>query len=154
MKEFYQRHKTILLYLIAGGLTTLVNYLLLFLFLRLFGQEISLRQMLTEESKNVFIFNLANTLAVVGAVIFAYVVNKLIVFRSKTKSSRAFWRELIAFFASRGITTLFEIAACAFLVSVLNLPELPSKLGVTVVVILLNYILSVKIVFKKRDNEQ
>ncbi|MDR1668583.1 MAG: GtrA family protein [Oscillospiraceae bacterium] len=151
MKTFWQKHKTILLYLAAGGFTTLVNYLLLFVFLRLFGSEINLWQMLTEESENEFIFNLANTFAVAGAVVFAYVVNKVIVFRSKTKSARAFWRELIAFLASRGLTTLFEIAACAFLVSVLNLPELPSKFGVTVVVILLNYVLSVKIVFKKKD---
>jgi putative flippase GtrA len=149
LRTFLEKHKTILLYLFVGCLTTLVNYILLFVFLRVFGQEIDVLSMFSGESEDVFVFNLANTLAVVGAVIFAYLTNKFIVFASRTETKRAFWRELAAFFASRGLTMLFEIAACAFLVSVLRFPEMPSKLVVTIVVILLNYLLSSKFVFKK-----
>jgi putative flippase GtrA len=109
--------------------------------------------MLREKSANPAVFNAANSAAVVGSIIFAYFINKLMVFGTKCENTRALLREALAFFASRGVTMLFEIGACAFLVTLLSFPEFSTKLAVTVVVILLNYLLSVKIVFRKNEKK-
>ncbi|MDR0326463.1 MAG: GtrA family protein [Oscillospiraceae bacterium] len=145
------KHKTLLLYLIAGGLTTLVNYVIFFALMLALGEEFNFMAMLSEESGNPAVFNIANTVAVVGAVIFAYFINKLMVFQTKCENFRDLIREITAFFTSRVVTMLFEIGACAFLVTLLGFPEFSTKLGVTVVVILLNYLLSVTIVFRKKE---
>jgi putative flippase GtrA len=147
------RHKTLLLYLIAGGLTTLVNYTLFFILMYLLGNDFNIMHMIREQSGNPAVFNAVNTVAVVGAVIFAYFINKLMVFGTKCENIRELLREALAFFTSRGVTMLFEIGACAFLVTLLKLPEFSTKLAVTVVVIILNYLLSVTIVFKKKDKK-
>ena len=148
------KHKTLLLYLIAGGLTTLVNYALFILLMILLGSGFDVIAMLTERSGSPALFNVANSLAVVGAVVFAYFINKLMVFQTKCENYRALLREALAFFASRGVTTLFEIGACAFLVTLLGFPEFSTKLAVTAVVIFLNYLLSVTIVFRKKENQE
>ena len=142
------KYKTLLLYLIAGGLTTLVNYVLFFVLMYALSENFSLDAMLRERSGNPALFNVVNTVAVTGAVIFAYFINKMMVFSTKCANARALLREMLAFFTSRGVTMLFEIGAGAFLVTLLRAPEFYAKLGITVVVILLNYLLSVKIVFK------
>ncbi|MCL2002389.1 MAG: GtrA family protein [Oscillospiraceae bacterium] len=144
------KHKTLLLYLIAGGLTTLVNYTLYFLLMFLLNPDFDVVAMLREQSGSPALFNVVNTAAVTGSIVFAYFINKLMVFGTKCENTRALLREMLAFFASRGVTMLFEIGAGAFLVTLLRFPEFPAKLGITVVVILLNYLLSVKIVFKKK----
>ena len=148
------KHKTLLLYLIAGGLTTLVNYALFLLLMVFLGQEFDIIAMLTERSGSPAVFNVANSLAVIGAVIFAYFINKLMVFQTKCENVRVLLREALAFFASRGVTILFEIGACAFLVTLLGFPEFATKLAVTAVVIFLNYLLSVTVVFRKKENHE
>lgn len=145
------KHKTLFRYLIAGGLTTLVNFVLCFLIMYMMGAELSLQSIFSAKSENPAIFNVANAIAVIGAVIFAYFINKLMVFQTKCEDTRALRREMLAFFASRGLTMLLEIGAGAFLVTILGVPEFVSKLAVTVVVILLNYLLSVTVVFRKKE---
>jgi putative flippase GtrA len=148
------RRKTFFLYLVAGGLTTLVNYTLFILMMFLLGEGLDISAMFLERSANPAMFNVANTIAVIGAVIFAYFINKLMVFRTKCGNSRALLREALAFFGSRGLTMLFEIAACAFAVTLLKFPEFSTKLVVTIIVVLLNYLLSVTVVFRKNENKR
>jgi putative flippase GtrA len=147
------KHKTLLLYLIAGGLTTLIHYGLFFaLRILLGGESFDLAAIFSEKSRDPAAFNTVNTIAVLGAVVFAYFINKLMVFQTKCENTRDLLREAVAFFASRGVTVLFEIGAGAFLVTLLGFPEFSTKLAVTVVVVLLNYLLSVTIVFRKKEN--
>jgi putative flippase GtrA len=145
------KNKTLLLYLIAGGLTTLVNYALFIALMFAMGGGIDIGSMFIEQSGNTALFNVANTAAITGSVIFAYFINKLMVFQTKCETPRELFREIAAFLASRGITALFEIAACAFSVVLLGFPEFSTKLVVTIIVILLNYILSVTVVFRKKE---
>jgi putative flippase GtrA len=147
------KHKTLLLYLIAGGLTTLVNFVLLFVLMFLMSDEFSINAMLAEQSGDPAVFNVANAVAVTGSVVFAYFINKLMVFQTKCENFRALLREALAFFASRSVTMLFEIGACAFMVTLLRFPEFSTKLVVTAIVILLNYLLSVTVVFRKKEKK-
>jgi len=127
------KYKTFLLYLIAGGLTTLVD---IAVFAALLSAGFA---------------NTANIISVLTAVVFAYFINKLMVFATRCESFRELCREAVAFFASRGLTTIFAIVAYEFLVSLLKFPPIPSKIAVTIAVILLNYILSVAVVFRKKN---
>jgi putative flippase GtrA len=154
MKKFrlvITKYKTFLLYLVAGGLTTLVDFSVFILLLLILGEETGLAAMLTERGEGDVLSNVANIAAVLTAVVFAYFINKFMVFQTKRKGVAAALREAAAFFASRGLTTLFALTAYPFLVTLLRLPAIPSKLGITVAVILLNYILSVTVVFKKKN---
>jgi len=153
MKKFrlvITKHKTFMLYLVAGGLTTLVDFSVFAALILLLGDRADFIATLTARGEGAALSNAANIAAVLTAVVFAYFINKLMVFGTKCGSLRALFREMTAFFASRGLTTLFAVTAYPFLVSLLRFPALPSKLAVTAVVILLNYILSVTIVFRKK----
>jgi putative flippase GtrA len=117
------------------------------------AEEFNFMVLLTERGSETALTNAANIVSVLIAVVFAYFINKLMVFQTKCESFRALWREMRAFFASRGLTTLFAIAAYTFCINFLKLPAFPSKLVITMVVILLNYILSVTVVFIKGKKE-
>ena len=81
-----KRKKEIVLYLLFGGLTTVVGFVTLYLFAGIFGDRTIL---------------LANTLSWVAAVTFAYVTNKLWVFESRSWGFRFAAREFRDFTAAR-----------------------------------------------------
>ena len=70
IRRLWKKYREVLLYLIFGGLTTLVNYAALWLFYDVLG---------IRKGKALG----ANALAWVVAVLFALVTNKLLVFASK-----------------------------------------------------------------------
>ena len=120
-------------YLIVGVCTTLINYLIyapLIFFLPLFKEN----------------YQLANVLAWVGAVTFAYFANGTFVYRSTEKRGV---REAAAFALSRLFSLVLEAALLFVMVELLHLDELIAKVLVSVVTIVVNY-LTGKLVFKKR----
>ena len=100
--------KEIVLYLIFGVATTLVNWIVYLLFNNLiFNRFFSENTAMTA----------ANAVAWFLAVLFAFVTNKLIVFKSKEKTARILIPELLSFYASRGLTGLLEIFVPTLLVN-------------------------------------
>ena len=89
----YQKHREVISYLFFGAATTLVNWVIYALTIRLWPGRLTL----------------CNALAWLGAVAFAYVANKLIVFQSHESGLRAILKELALFFGTRGLTGLVEI---------------------------------------------
>ena len=92
---------------------------------------------------------ISNAIAWVVSVLFAYVVNKLFVFQSKTGSwSRC--REFALFIAAR----LFSLAAdelfMFLLVDVLASNKTVAKIAANVVVMIMNYFFSKWFIFKKK----
>lgn len=139
MKKFAATLKALLVkyreqwhYLIVGGCTTLVNYLIYtpLIFLFPFFKEN---------------YQLANALAWVGAVAFAYFANGAFVYNSTAKRGM---KEAGAFVLSRVFSLLLEAALLALMVEILLLNEFIAKLVVSVVTIVVNY-LTGKLVFKK-----
>ena len=126
-------------YLVAGGLTTAVN--------------LGMFALLHNVAHTVF--NLANIVAVSCSVVFAYVVNKRFVFRTRCENRTEFLREALSFFSARAVTIVFEVGVGYVLVDitkvhiVLDLNEFWIKAALTVIVVLLNYLLSKVIVFRK-----
>lgn len=123
--------KETFLYLIFGIFTTLINILTY--------------KILVNLNINYII---ANIIAWIISVIFAFITNKYIVFNNKTSN---FIKEFLKFVISRLGTGLFDILFMFITISLLNFDDFIMKIISNIIVIILNYILSKFIVFKK-DN--
>ncbi|MBR6400443.1 MAG: GtrA family protein [Firmicutes bacterium] len=127
-------------YLIFGVLTTIVNYFVSFLVMHF----------CTNIRYDVRV-NVATVVSWIAAVLFAYVTNKIYVFRSKTRDIKSILREMTAFFAARLLSFGFEIVWMNLTVNVLHWNFYISKLIAQVVIVILNYIFSKLFIFKKRE---
>ena len=149
IKELYEKYKEIILYLIFGGLTTLVSFVSFWLFDLVFGVEL---------------VSLTEFLSWVLAVAFAYVVNKLFVFESKSWAWSVLKKELPPFVIARVFSLAVELGGILLLVYPLNFRLISlaifgfnisglviSKLILSVIVVILNYFFSKFIIFKKKE---
>ena len=89
----------------------------------------------------------ANSVAWLAAVLFAFAANKFIVFQSADWNTIFVLEELARFLMSRLLTLLIETSLLWLLVKKRDLPEMASKCGVSVLVVLLNYVLGKFLVF-------
>ena len=129
---WYHKYKEVLLYLFFGGCTTLVN-IISFMIIRLFGLEIYL----------------SNGLAWFISVVFAFVTNKLFVFESKGIGLKKSIKECLYFFACRLLSLVFDMGLMYLMIDILNINELVSKIVSNIFVIIINYVFSKMIIFKK-----
>ncbi|MGN0435894.1 MAG: YfhO family protein, partial [Wujia sp.] len=120
-------------YLIAGGVATFVNIISFFALRSFTGIE----------------RNVCNIIAIIMAMIFAYVANKLFVFRSKTGSVSKAIGEAVTFFSARIISMAVEVLGFAILCDTFRMPEIISKFIIQFFVLVLNYMFSKLFVFKK-----
>ncbi len=148
MKEFLKKHREIIVYIIVGGLTTVVNYIIHF----------GLRFL----NVNYYI---ALSAAWLGAVLFAYVANRIFVFESKTKGKERI-KEFLLFLGARVFSYGFELLFsfvfidCAkadrfvwqpdFTETVIPVGELIVKTAAQVIIVLSNYIFSKLVIFKEK----
>lgn len=130
--KFWNRYRDILLYLIFGGLTTVVNYAVYLPLYNFLGWSGSL----------------SNVVAWVAAVIFAFVTNKPFVFRSHDWSPKVLFPELTKFVGCRVGSGILETAIIFVAVDWLHGNGNIWKLVTAVLVIVLNYIGSKFLVFK------
>jgi putative flippase GtrA len=137
MIDFIKKHKEIILYLIVGGLTTVVNIASYFVFANVCGIP------------TVW----SNILAWAVSVIFAFVTNKLIVFESRSKKASRLIYEIVTFFLARVFSGVLDTFVVWLFVDHLgfnsNIEELIVKIASNVIVIIINYILSKLIIFRK-----
>ena len=128
-----RKHYDILAYLFFGVLTTVVNYIV---YLPCF---------------NLLHFSAAasNVIAWVAAVAFAYLTNKPFVFRSHDWSAKTVVLELTKFIGSRIVSGAMETAIIFVTVDLLHWDGNIMKLVTSVLVVILNYIASKLLVFKK-----
>jgi len=145
--KLYNQYREAIDYLFWGGMTTVVSWGSYSLFVVLLGSSA-----LTETSMVFW----ANILSWVCAVIFAFVTNKLWVFQSKSWAGNVLLPELTKFLSSRVATGIFEMIAVPALVAIglnqtiFGIEGMVSKVLVSVVVVILNYILSKLFVFKNK----
>ena len=89
------------------------------------------------------------------ATAFAFVTNKLWVFRSKSWNKKIVFTELSKFVSARMATGIFELIAVPLLVkiglnqTILDVEGMFSKILVSIIVVILNYLLSKIFIFKK-----
>ena len=140
MIELFKKYKGVILYIIFGGLTTMVDWTVSFLLYYLWGDAIEATPWLIHG---------ANTIAWFAAVTFAYVTNRIWVFESKRRGFRPIVGEIAAFAGGRVATLLLQEVLMAIFFTWLGFNEYIVKMVVAVLVVILNYFISKLLVFKK-----
>ncbi len=92
----------------------------------------------------------ANIVAWILAVLFAFLTNKLYVFKSKSFRAGVFWRELAEFTGARLLSLGVDYACLWLLIEVCGWNKLLSKVADNVVVVVINYVFSKLIIFRKK----
>ena len=124
--------KEVILYVIFGVFTTIVNLLSFYILTGVLKWD----------------KNLSNIIAIVLAVLFAYVTNKDMVFHSNAKTIKKKIMQFIKFMSGRAFTMIIEWGGCAILF-LTPIPQMVSKAFMTVIVIILNFFISKFFAFKK-----
>lgn len=84
------------------------------------------------------------------AVLFAYITNKIWVFESKVNTKKGFLKEIVSFFLARVVSGAFcDVGTFALMVKVLKINDIIAKIVTQIMVVIMNYVLSKFIVFKK-----
>ena len=133
LRALIEKYWDILSYLFFGGLTTVVNYLVYFPCY--YWLEISA--------------TVSNVIAWIVAVAFAYVTNKPFVFRSHDWRWRTVGPELTKFVGCRIGSGLLETAIIFLTVDMLSWNGIVWKIITSILVVLLNYVASKLLVFRK-----
>ena len=92
----------------------------------------------------------STVIAWVLAVLFAYVTNRKWVFHSKAVTRQEIVREGISFYLCRLGTGVLDWLGMYVMVDVLHWNDLIVKIAVNIIVIILNYVASKLIVFRKK----
>lgn len=135
MKDLIKKHWDLITYLVFGVLTTVVNYLVYLPCYNWLGLGAAV----------------SNAIAWVVAVAFAYLTNKPFVFRSHDWSMKVVLPELGKFLACRVGSGLLETGILLVTVDLMHWNGNVMKLITSVLVVLLNYVGSKLLVFKKSD---
>ncbi len=149
IRDLFIKYKELILYVFFGALTTLVNFIAFKFFNVVLGEEVYL---------------VSNVIAWFVSVVFAYITNKLFVFESHTWQAKKICKEIFSFFAARVFSLAIEEAGLFILVDLLEFDahqldifgfiiggKMISKLLLAVVIVILNYIFSKLVIFKKKD---
>lgn len=132
--ELFKKYKEVILYLIVGGLTTVINVVVYWIF----AHPLSLNT------------TVSTAIAWLASVIFAFFANKLVVFESKSFEAEIFIKEFLSFFLSRLATGVLDVGIMYLSVDILHASDLIMKIVSNVIVIILNYVISKFFVFGKK----
>ena len=135
MINIYKKNKEIINYLIFGVLTTVVSFVVYFIFAKVFKiDEV-----------------ISNVISWFFSVLFAFITNKLYVFESKETGKKTLLKEIISFYLARLFTgVVCDLGVFALMVKTFKINDVLSKLVTQVIVIILNYVLSKLILFRKK----
>ena len=112
--------KELISYIVVGGCTTLVNFIIYWLLIKLVHQG----------------WLVANVISWIGAVIFAFFANRQYVFKSENDASK----EAYQFFMLRLATLVVESALLFIFIQLFSLDEMISKIFVSIVTVVSNYV--------------
>ena len=133
IRGLIKKHWDILSYLFFGVLTTIVNFLVYFPLFNLLH----------------FSATVSNTVAWAAAVAFAFLTNKPFVFQSHDWSLTVVVPELVKFLGTRIGSGFLETAVMFLSVDVLSWDGNITKVAVSVLVVVINYVGSKLLVFRK-----
>ena len=133
-KIFLKKYSEVIAYLFFGVLTTLINLVTFWILSSVFNLE-----------------TIAATVAAwIIAVAFAFITNKIWVFKSKTKTNQETTKEAVMFVIARLITLGIEVFLMWLMVDNFKQDKLIWKLLCNIITVILNYLFSKLIVFKER----
>ena len=133
MKDLLIKYKSFILYAVFGVFTTLINWGTYYLCYSI-----------------IHISNVPSTIiAWIAAVAFAFITNKIWVFDSKSFDGKTLLYEIWTFVAARLVTGVLDVAIMYFAVDVFAMNATIWKLISNIIVIIINYVFSKLIIFKK-----
>lgn len=141
LRKLYFRYEDLILYLIFGGLTTVVSFITQFVPAFFLG---------TGAAATIF----CTTFSWICAVTFAFFTNKKYVFKSKTSTRHAFWMEFFSFYGARLVSYFLELGIMLVFATWLGFNYYFVKVCAQVFIVLSNYLFSKLFVFKKRENPE
>lgn len=134
--EVFKKYKEGILYLFFGILSTIVNLGTYLISTRVF--EIN--------------YLLSNIIAWIFAVLFAYITNKFFVFEVKNMEINFLMKEFFSFVNCRIVSGITEIVLIYLMVEILFINDFIVKIITNIIVVVLNFIFSKLIIFKKKAN--
>ena len=165
IKALLVKYKEIIMYIIFGVLTTLVNWVVYTVLIKIFGSAVENEEILftlfgRNISKEIFYIFIANFVAWVAGVVFAFVTNKIWVFESKSWRFGLVMKELWLFVLARLITGVMEWFGVPLLWAIgldqdlFGIDGFLAKIIVSVIVVILNYVFSKLIIFRNKDKKK
>ena len=136
ISEIYIKYKEFILYIVFGILTTVVSISSYYV---------------CSEILNIH-YLVSNIISWVLAVIFAYFTNRVWVFESKSKNTSDILKEMFTFVNCRLLSGVIDMATMFVLVGAMHINDMYAKIFTQFIVVILNYVLSKLIVFKKSIN--
>lgn len=134
IKQLYEKYKDVIPYAFFGVCTTAVNTVVYWICAHPLGLG-------TVPSTMIAWFL---------AVLFAYVTNRKWVFHSEASTRDEILKEAISFYGCRLATGVVDWVCMYVFVDMLHWDDLPVKIGANVLVIILNYVASKLLIFKKK----
>lgn len=133
IKALAVKYRELILYIFFGGMTTVVDFVVFWIFTR----PIQLEKVP------------AQIISIAAAIVFAYIVNKKFVFSDKSSSFSGALKQFISFASMRVLSGAFQTFALWLFSDILKLYDMAVKLAAAVIVVILNYIFSKLIIFRK-----
>ena len=149
IKDILSKHSLLISYMMWGSLTIVVSFV-----------SFSLSSLILSalmENNLITAASISNIISWVCVVVFAFITNKLWVFKSKSFNKKVLFPEFIKFFFTRLATGMLEMLAVPVLMnygidqSLFGINGMMSKIVVTIAVIILNYIFARLVVFRKQS---
>ncbi len=128
LKKLIIKYREIILYLIFGLLTTLISIISFAICNKILNIS----------------WSFSNVVSWILSVSFAYVTNRIFVFKSKKKN---ILKEMIFFFGFRVLSLIIDMICMFILINILSVDSVVSKVIVQIIVVLLNYLFSKIFVF-------
>ena len=141
LADWYRKHQEGMRYLTFGALSTIINILTYAIF-----ASVILKNLPTDELR----VNISEIIAFIAAIIFAYITNKMYVFKSKTQNIKQLVKEITSFTSCRIITEIISILMMNIAIWY-SINDIFMKILANIVVIILNFVFSKIIIFKKGE---
>lgn len=132
MIDLIKKYRELLLYLVFGVLTTIVNI----------GTYYICKKIGID-------YQISNIIAWVCSVAFAFITNKMYVFESDKTDSKTLLKELSSFFSFRLLSLAIDMGCMYVLIEILSTNDMIAKIISNIIVVIANYIFSKLFIFKK-----
>lgn len=99
-------------------------------------------------------YRISNVVTLIVVKVFCYITNKWFVFKTPYEGLVPFLKEMVSFAVARGLTFLLDFVGVMFLVELVGAGKFISKCIMAVIVIIVNYILSKKYVFRRNKKQE
>lgn len=139
LQDIYYKYEEKWMYLLFGGLTTVISIVSKLLVFALVPGEPK-----WESTVGVVI-------SWIFAVTFAFFTNKKYVFKNETKTKEEFWKVFFSFYGARLATFFMEEAIFVVFCDIMKLNKTVITFVSQVLIFVANYVLSKVFVFRKKD---